>query len=166
MEVDWILKSLYQRFYVQFRLPAMCIGELSAVITQLMSKCLWSGWKCSKGYKEIASTFTCSPVNPEYLWKKRQIKKPKKTNYSLQHVRTDSRCMWMKSILNLSRWRSLFYRNQSNDLQNKPMGWFLYNKNLRHERVNALLLACIHSDIFLGYDKIIAPKYQRRMLFN
>ena len=78
MEVDWILKSLYQRFYVQFRLPAMCIGELSAVITQLMSKCLWSGWMCSKGYKEIASTLTCSPVNPEYLWKKRQIKKTKK----------------------------------------------------------------------------------------
>ena len=24
------------------------------------------------------------------------------------------------------------------------MDWFLYGKNLRHERVNALLLACIH----------------------
>ena len=31
----------------------------------------------------------------------------------------------------------------ANDLQ-KSMDWFLYDKNLRHERVNALLLACIH----------------------
>ena len=47
------------------------------------------------------------------------------------------------------------------------MDWFLYDKNLRHERVNALLLACIHWDIFLDYDKIIdiyASKYQRKML--
>ena len=36
------------------------------------------------------------------------------------------------------------YRNQSIDLQNKLMDWFLYDKILRHERVNALLPACIH----------------------
>ena len=40
--------------------------------------------------------------------------------------------------------RSLLYRNQFIDLQNKSMDWFLYDKNLRHEKVNALLLACIH----------------------
>ena len=42
-----------------------------------------------------------------------------------------------------------------------------YDKNLRHERVNALLLACIHWDLFFDYDKMIdiyASKYQRRML--
>ena len=75
--------------------------------------------------------------------------------------------MWMKSVLNLSWRRSLLYRNQSIDLQNKSMDWFLYDKNLRHERVNALLLACIHWDIFLDYDKIIdiyASKYPRSML--
>ena len=47
------------------------------------------------------------------------------------------------------------------------MDWFLYDKNFCHERVNALLLACIQLDISLDYDKIIgiyASKYQRRML--
>ena len=156
---------MYQRFHVRFRQSAMRRGELSAAITQLMPKCLWSGRKWLKEYKEIASPFTCCPVNREYSWKKSQIEK--KANYALQHVRTDSRCMWMKSVLNLSWRRSLLYRNQSIDLQNKSMDWFLYDKNLRHERVNALLLACIHWDIFLDYDKIIdicALKYQRRML--
>ena len=33
---------------------------------------------------------------------------------------------------------------KSIDLQNKLMDWFLYDKKLRHERVNDLLLACIH----------------------
>ena len=32
--------------------------------------------------------------------------------------------------------RSLFYRNQSIDLQNKSMDWCLYDKDLRHERDN------------------------------
>ena len=44
---------------------------------------------------------------------------------------------------------------------------FLYGKKLRHEKVNALLLACIHWDKFLECDKIIdiyASKYERRML--
>ena len=31
-------------------------------------------------------------------------------------------------------------RNHSIDLQNKSIDWFLYDKNLRHERVNVLLL--------------------------
>ena len=47
------------------------------------------------------------------------------------------------------------------------MDWFLYDKNLRHESVNALLLACIHWDIFLDYDKLIdiyASKYQKSIL--
>ena len=34
------IKSVYQRFYVRFQLPAMRRGELSAAITQLISKCL------------------------------------------------------------------------------------------------------------------------------
>ena len=52
--------------------------------------------------------------------------------------------MWMKSALNLSWWMPLLYRNHFIDLQNKPMDWFLYDKNLHHEIVNALLLACIY----------------------
>ena len=35
------------------------------------------------------------------------------------------------------------------------MDLFLYDRGLRHERVNDLLLACVHRDIFLDYDKII-----------
>ena len=49
----------------------------------------------------------------------------------------------------------------------KSMDWFLYDRDLRHERVNALLLVCIHQYIFLNYDKIIdiyAFKYPRGML--
>ena len=83
--------------------------------------------------------------------------------------------MWLKKFLNFSSskaltpsWRrSLLYKNQSNDLQNKSMDWFLFDKNLHHEGVNALLLACIHWDIFFEYNKIIdiyASKYLRRML--
>ena len=49
------------------------------------------------------------------------------------------------------------------------MHWFLYARDLRHESVNALLLACINRDIFLDYDKIIdiyasKSKYPGRML--
>ena len=47
------------------------------------------------------------------------------------------------------------------------MNWFLYDRELRHERVNTLLLLCINRDIFLDYDKIMdicASKYLRRML--
>ena len=73
--VEWILKSVYQRFRIQFCLPAMCRDELFATITQLMSKCLWSGWKLQKRYKEMVSPFICCPVNLEYSWKKSQIEK-------------------------------------------------------------------------------------------
>ena len=46
------------------------------------------------------------------------------------------------------------------------MDWFLYDKNLPHERANALLLACIQNNSN-DCDKIIEiyeSKYQRRML--
>ena len=36
--------------------------------------------------------------------------------------------------LTLSWWRSLSYTNQSFDLFCKSMDWFLYDKDLRHER--------------------------------
>ena len=42
-------------------------------------------------------------------------------------------------ILTLSWRRSLSYRNQSIDLQSKSMNWFLYDRDLRHERVNTFL---------------------------
>ena len=38
--------------------------------------------------------------------------------------------------LTLSWRRQLSYRNQSIDLQSKPMDWLLYDNGLRHDRVN------------------------------
>ena len=43
------------------------------------------------------------------------------------------------SSLTLSWRRSLWCRNQSIDLQSKSMDWFLYHRDLRHERVNILI---------------------------
>ena len=149
---------MYQRLHVRFRLPAMRRDELSAAITQLLSKCLWSGWKRQKGYEEIVSPFICCPVNREYSWEKSQIEKKLKQRKQI---------MFIKGVLNLSLRKSLLYRNQSTDLQNRSMDWFLCDSNLLHGSVNALLLACIHWDIFLDYDKTIdiyAFKHQRRML--
>ena len=42
---------------------------------------------------------------------------------------------WEKKHLTLSWRRSLSYKNQSIDLQRKSMDWFLYDRDLRHERV-------------------------------
>ena len=42
---------------------------------------------------------------------------------------------YKKDCLTLSWRRSLSYRNQSNDLQSISMGWFLYDRDLRHKRV-------------------------------
>ena len=96
--------------------------------------------------------------------------KPDRKKKSIMHYNTyqiTPGVWWMKRVLSFSWRRSLLYRNQSIDLQNKSMNWFLYDRNFRHERVNALLLACIHWDILLNNDKIIdiyTSKYQRRML--
>ena len=40
-----------------------------------------------------------------------------------------------KAFLTLSRRRPLSYRNQSINLQNRSMDWFLYDNGLRHESV-------------------------------
>ena len=37
----------------------------------------------------------------------------------------------------MSWWRSLLYRNQSTDMQNKSMDSFLYNRDLPHGKVFA-----------------------------
>ena len=55
----------------------------------------------------------------------------------------------------LFQWRrSLSYRNQTIDFQNKSVDWFLYDRGIRHERVHPLLLTFIHQDILLDYDKL------------
>ena len=40
------------------------------------------------------------------------------------------------NLLTLPWQWSLWYKNQSIDLQSKSMDWFLYDRDLRHERVN------------------------------
>ena len=73
----------------------------------------------------------------------------------------------MKSVLTLSRRKSLSYRNQSINMQSRSMDWLLYDKDFLHEKVNALLLASIHQDIFFDYEKtsdISASKYAKKML--
>ena len=44
-----------------------------------------------------------------------------------------------EEVLTFSYQRSLSYRNQSIDLPSKSMDWFLYDRDLRHERVNEAL---------------------------
>ena len=65
-------------FPVWVQLPAMCRGELSAVIARLRSKCLWSGCKWYWGVKEMPSPLPFSPVIREWSWKKIQKEKRKK----------------------------------------------------------------------------------------
>ena len=66
----WRLVLGSQRFPVRVQALAMCRGEFSAVIPRLMSKCLWSGWKCS--------AFPCSPVICQCSRNKTHIEKNKK----------------------------------------------------------------------------------------
>ena len=49
-------------------------------------------------------------------------------------------CYLCLRSLTLSWRRSLSYRNQSTDLYRKSMDWFLYGRDLRHERVNLYIL--------------------------
>ena len=68
-----------QRFSVRVWLLAMCRGELSPVIAWLISKCLWSGGSSSEELKKCPPPFPCSPVVHEWLWKKTQIEKKRKS---------------------------------------------------------------------------------------
>ena len=58
--------------------------------------------------------------------------------------------MWVPRIIfkgAFNSWRkSLSYGKQSIDLQCKPVDWFLYDKDLRHERVETL--SNIYDDTF------------------
>ena len=46
---------------------------------------------------------------------------------------------------------SLSYRNHSIDLQDKSMDWFLYDRDLRHERVTHHILPKLNAH----YEKIV-----------
>ena len=108
-------------------------------------------------------------MNHESSWEKSQIEKQNSNKISKLCYTTCKKKLSVyvdEELLEFS-WRiSLLYINQSINLQNRWMDWFLCDTILRHESVNGLKLACIHWDIFLDYDKIIdvyTSKYQRRM---
>ena len=101
----------------------------------------------------ILLTTAATSANVERVNSKEPVPKVLCLIWAASYGLTDSRCMWMKSVLNLSWLKSLWL--------------VLYDKNLRHERVNALLLAFIQWDIILDYDKIIdiyTSKYQRAII--
>ena len=45
----------------------------------------------------------------------------------------------LSSVFNSFMTKVPSYRNQFIDLQSKSMNWFLYNRDLRHERVNTYI---------------------------
>ena len=57
-------------------------------------------------------------------------------------------------VLTLSWRRSLSYRNQSIDLLCKLMNWFLYDKDIHHERVKMLFTHHNPKVCFLTYRKV------------
>ena len=98
--------------------------------------------------------------------RKKELQQKKVSYVFLQHLRTDSPFMWMKSVLNLSWWRSVSYRNKSNLFAEQINELVSIRQEPPSSRVKALLLACIHWEIFLDYNKITvtyASKYQTRM---
>ena len=54
----------------------------------------------------------------------------------------------LSQVLTLSRRRLLSYRNQSIDLLCKSVDWFLYDNDLRRERVNASLVPSLVTLLF------------------
>ena len=58
------------------------------------------------------------------------------TIYSFISLGGEIVTLWNIAILTLSWRRFPSYRNQSIDLQSKSVNWFLYDRKLRHERVN------------------------------
>ena len=63
----------------------------------------------------------------------------RKTSSAHLHQIQCSLLVWLLFIysVTLSWWRFLSYKTQSIDLQNKSVDWFLYDRNLCHERVKA-----------------------------
>ena len=97
--------------------------------------------------------FTYCPVNHEYSWKKIQIEKKSEFCFRTCKNRLSVCDGWRASWL--FQWRrSLSYRNQTIDFENKSVDWFLYDRGIRHDRVHPLLLTFIHQDILLDYDKL------------
>ena len=88
-------------------------------------------------------------MNHDIRGKKALIEKNTKIgNSALQHVRIDIWSMMSEKRRNSFMKDVLIIRNQSINFQSRSMDWFLYDKDFPHERINALLLVCIHRDIY------------------
>ena len=55
--------------------------------------------------------------------------------HTFPHVSPIVSPVFFMSLNPLITMMSLLYKNQSIDLQSKSMDWFLYDRDLRHERV-------------------------------
>ena len=81
------------------------------------NSCFWKSSRCSENVENI----------PRNIW---LIKK-------LQFLDTPELMTYL--LFNSFMLESLSQRNQSIDLLCKSMGWFLYDRGVRHERVNILV---------------------------
>ena len=69
--------------------------------------------------------------------------------------------LFCKKKLTLLQWRFLSYRNQSIDSQSKSMHWFLYDRDLLHERVNSFLSLSFFAEKLAKTGKKITVKKDR-----
>ena len=66
------------------------------------------------------------------------------------------------SWLTISWWRSLSYRNQSIDLLYKSMDWFLYDRDLRYEKVKGTFICLFLVLLF----SLCLKKYNENLYFQ
>ena len=78
----------------------------------------------------------CSKIHFHPFQANDHFQSPRKTVFYILKWHRKGTLLW--NDLTLSWWRSLSNRNQSIDLQSKSMNWFLYDRDLRHEKVNII----------------------------
>ena len=109
-----------------------------AVISLVMSKCLWSGWKWYRGLKEIASPFPCCPVNRKCSKKKTKIEKKKKQTCPGKNIKVHASSICHFTICILSTDLISIYRS----------------RGLNHKIILVTLLFNIHiCDFFLCHSE-------------
>ena len=87
---------------------------------------------CSFGLK------TSGSIDIKYLFYSNHISVYAFHNSSLSAFNPKTAEISSFKILTLSWWRSLSYRNQAIDFLCKSVDWFLYDRDLHHERVKAI----------------------------
>ena len=69
-------------------------------------------------------------------------------------------------INTLSSWSSLSYRNLSNDLLCQSSDWFLYDRDLRHERVKGFSLSGLLKTLKIDQGKANYSKFSSQEIVN